>query len=173
MTSLAASGCRDGICRRRPVGRAATSYTKPANPVVINSGMLNSLPFSRTTNGRAAGASHAAEPRITMSEQIKNVSDASFDADVIKSSQPVLVDYWAAWCGPCKMIAPILEEVASEYSGRLTVAKLNVDENQGTAAKYGIRGIPTLMLFKDGQAAATKVGALSKSQLTAFLDGAL
>jgi len=108
-----------------------------------------------------------------MSEQIKNVSDASFDADVIKSSQPVLVDYWAAWCGPCKMIAPILEEVASEYAGRLTVAKLNVDENQDTAAKYGIRGIPTLMLFKDGQAAATKVGALSKSQLTAFLDGAL
>jgi len=108
-----------------------------------------------------------------MSEQIKNVSDASFDADVIKSDQPVLVDYWAAWCGPCKMIAPLLEEVATEYAGRLTVAKLNVDENQDTAAKYGIRGIPTLMLFKDGQAAATKVGALSKSQLTAFLDGAL
>ncbi|OZI51332.1 thioredoxin TrxA [Bordetella genomosp. 4] len=108
-----------------------------------------------------------------MSEQIKNVSDASFDADVIKSGQPVLVDYWAAWCGPCKMIAPLLEEVATEYAGRLTVAKLNVDENQETAAKYGIRGIPTLMLFKDGQAAATKVGALSKSQLTAFLDGAL
>jgi len=108
-----------------------------------------------------------------MSEQIKNVSDASFDADVIKSGQPVLVDYWAAWCGPCKMIAPLLEQVASEYADRLTVAKLNVDENPDTAAKYGIRGIPTLMLFKDGQAAATKVGALSKSQLTAFLDGAL
>jgi len=108
-----------------------------------------------------------------MSEQIKNVSDASFEADVIKSDQPVLVDYWAAWCGPCKMIAPLLEEVATEYAGRLTVAKLNVDENQETAAKFGIRGIPTLMLFKDGQAAATKVGALSKSQLTAFLDGAL
>ncbi|AIT25408.1 thioredoxin TrxA [Bordetella holmesii] len=108
-----------------------------------------------------------------MSEQIKNVSDASFEGDVLKSSQPVLVDYWAAWCGPCKMIAPILEEVASEYAGRLTVTKLNVDENQDTAAKYGIRGIPTLMLFKDGQAAATKVGALSKSQLTAFLDSAL
>ncbi|MFY2945926.1 thioredoxin TrxA [Achromobacter xylosoxidans] len=108
-----------------------------------------------------------------MSDQIKNVSDASFDADVLKSGQPVLVDYWAAWCGPCKMIAPILEEVATEYAGRLTIAKLNVDENQDTAAKYGIRGIPTLMLFKDGQAAATKVGALSKSQLTAFLDGAL
>jgi len=108
-----------------------------------------------------------------MSEQIKNVSDASFDSDVLQSGQPVLVDYWAAWCGPCKMIAPILEEVATEYAGRLTVAKLNVDENQDTAAKYGVRGIPTLMLFKDGKAAATKVGALSKSQLTAFLDGAL
>ncbi|WP_459614646.1 thioredoxin TrxA [Bordetella sp. 2513F-2] len=108
-----------------------------------------------------------------MSEQIKNVSDASFEGDVLQSDQPVLVDYWAAWCGPCKMIAPILEEVATEYAGRLTVAKLNVDENQETAAKYGIRGIPTLMLFKNGQAAATKVGALSKSQLTAFLDSAL
>lgn len=108
-----------------------------------------------------------------MSDLIKNVSDASFDADVIQSGQPVLVDYWAPWCGPCKMIAPILEEVAAQYAGRLTVAKLNVDDNQETAAKYGIRGIPTLMLFKNGQAAATKVGALSKSQLTAFLDGAL
>ncbi|MDQ8032141.1 thioredoxin [Bordetella genomosp. 1] len=108
-----------------------------------------------------------------MSEQIKNVSDASFEGDVLQSSQPVLVDYWAAWCGPCKMIAPILEEVATEYAGRLTVAKLNVDENQETAGKYGVRGIPTLMLFKNGQAAATKVGALSKSQLTAFLDSAL
>ncbi|MFJ1302342.1 thioredoxin [Bordetella genomosp. 5] len=108
-----------------------------------------------------------------MSEQIKNVSDASFEGDVLQSAQPVLVDYWAAWCGPCKMIAPILEEVATEYAGRLTVAKLNVDENQETAAKYAVRGIPTLMLFKNGQAAATKVGALSKSQLTAFLDSAL
>ncbi|ARP87221.1 thioredoxin TrxA [Bordetella genomosp. 9] len=108
-----------------------------------------------------------------MSDQIKHVSDASFDADVLKSDRPVLVDYWAEWCGPCKMIAPILEEVAKEYAGRVTVAKLNVDDNGETAAKYGIRGIPTLMLFKNGQAAATKVGALSKSQLTAFLDSAL
>lgn len=108
-----------------------------------------------------------------MSEHIKNVSDVTFDQDVLKSDQPVLVDYWAAWCGPCKMIAPILEEVASEYAGKLTVAKVNVDENQETAAKFGIRGIPTLMLFKNGQVSATKVGALSKSQLTAFLDGAL
>jgi thioredoxin 1 len=108
-----------------------------------------------------------------MSDQIKHVSDASFDTEVMKSDLPVLVDYWAEWCGPCKMIAPILEEVAKEYAGRLTVAKVNVDENQDTPAKYGIRGIPTLMLFKNGQAAATKVGALSKSQLTSFLDSAL
>jgi len=108
-----------------------------------------------------------------MSEHIKNVSDGTFDQDVLKSDQPVLVDYWAAWCGPCKMIAPILEEIASEYAGKLTIAKVNVDENQETAAKFGIRGIPTLMLFKNGQVSATKVGALSKSQLTAFLDGAL
>jgi thioredoxin 1 len=108
-----------------------------------------------------------------MSDQIKHVSDTSFDADVLKSDRPVLVDYWAEWCGPCKMIAPILEEVAKEYAGRLTVAKVNVDENPEIPGKYGIRGIPTLMLFKNGQAAATKVGALSKSQLTAFLDSAL
>lgn len=104
---------------------------------------------------------------------IKHVSDASFDSDVLKSDAPVLVDYWAEWCGPCKMIAPILDEVARDYGERLQIAKVNVDENQGTAAKYGIRGIPTLMLFKQGQLVATKVGALSKSQLTAFLDGNL
>ena len=108
-----------------------------------------------------------------MSEHIKNVSDVSFDADVLKSSQPVLVDYWAAWCGPCKMIAPMLEEVSAEYAGKVTIAKLNVDENPETAAKFGIRGIPTRMLFKDGQVAATKVGALSKSQLTAFLNDSI
>jgi thioredoxin 1 len=104
------------------------------------------------------------------SELIKHVSDASFDADVLKSDKPVLVDYWAEWCGPCKMIAPILIEVAKEYAGRLKVAKLNIDENQSTPPKYGIRGIPTLMLFKNGAVEATKVGALSKSQLTAFID---
>ncbi|MEI6117548.1 MAG: thioredoxin TrxA [Burkholderiales bacterium] len=108
-----------------------------------------------------------------MSDNIKNVSDAAFEADVLKSSKPVLVDYWAAWCGPCKMIAPILEEVAKEYGDKITIAKLNVDENPETAAKFGIRGIPTLMLFKDGQVAQTKVGAMSKSQLTAFLDSAI
>lgn len=106
----------------------------------------------------------------TMSEHIHYVSDATFEAEVIQAPLPVLVDYWAEWCGPCRMIAPILEEVSKEYVGRLTVAKLNVDENQQTPAKYGIRGIPTLMLFKNGDIAATKVGALSKSQLTAFID---
>ncbi|SDL93450.1 thioredoxin [Oryzisolibacter propanilivorax] len=104
------------------------------------------------------------------SELIKQLSDASFDADVLKASTPVLVDYWAEWCGPCKMIAPILDEVASAYQGRLTVAKMNVDDNREVPAKFGIRGIPTLMLFKNGQLMATKVGALSKAQLTAFID---
>ena len=105
-----------------------------------------------------------------MSELIKHVSDASFDSDVLQSDKPVLVDYWAEWCGPCKMIAPLLDEVSKDYDGRLQVAKVNVDENQSIASKYGIRGIPTLMLFKNGQLAATKVGALNKSQLVAFLD---
>ena len=107
------------------------------------------------------------------SELIKHVSDASFEADVLQSDTPVLVDYWAEWCGPCRAIAPILDEAAKEYGARLQIAKLNVDENREVPAKFGIRGIPTLMLFKDGQLAATKVGALSKSQLTAFLDGHL
>ncbi len=104
------------------------------------------------------------------SELIKHVTDASFEADVLNSGTPVLVDYWAEWCGPCKMIAPILAETAKEYGDRLQVAKMNVDENRDVPAKYGIRGIPTLMLFKGGQLAATKVGALSKAQLTAFLE---
>ncbi len=100
---------------------------------------------------------------------IKHVSDASFDADVLQSDVPVLVDYWAEWCGPCKMIAPILDEVSKDYDGRLQIAKVNVDDNQSIPAKYGIRGIPTLMLFKNGAQVATKVGALSKSQLELFL----
>jgi thioredoxin 1 len=104
---------------------------------------------------------------------IKHVSDSSFESDVIKSDKPVLVDFWAEWCGPCKGIAPILDEASKDYDGRLQIAKLNVDENRDVPAKFGIRGIPTLMLFKGGELAATKVGALSKAQLTAFLDGHL
>ena len=105
-----------------------------------------------------------------MSENIVTLSDASFDTDVVNASGPVLVDFWAEWCGPCKMIAPILSEVAVEYAGKVTIGKLNIDQNNETPPKFGIRGIPTLLLFKDGKVAATKVGALSKSQLTEFLD---
>ena len=104
------------------------------------------------------------------SELIKHISDASFEGDVLNASTPVLVDYWAEWCGPCKMIAPILDDVSKDYQGRLQVAKMNVDENRDVPAKFGIRGIPTLMIFKGGQLAATKVGALSKAQLAAFID---
>jgi thioredoxin 1 len=101
---------------------------------------------------------------------IKHVSDASFEADVLQASTPVLIDFWAEWCGPCKMIAPLLDEAADVYAGKLTVAKMNVDENREQPAKLGIRGIPTLMVFKDGKLAATKVGALNKQQLIAFID---
>ena len=105
------------------------------------------------------------------SDLVKHVTDATFEADVLKSTTPVLVDYWAEWCGPCKMIAPILDEVSVAYEGKLQIAKMNVDENREIPAKFGIRGIPTLILFKGGVVAAQKVGALSKSQLAAFIDG--
>lgn len=105
-----------------------------------------------------------------MSEKICHVTDDSFEAEVLKSDKPVLVDYWAEWCGPCKMIEPILNELAGKYEGRLKIAKLNIDDNPSTPPKYGIRGIPTLMIFKNGDVEATKVGALSKSQLTTFID---
>jgi thioredoxin 1 len=101
---------------------------------------------------------------------ISHVTDDSFETEVLKSDVPVLVDYWAEWCGPCKVIAPVLEEIAGEYSGKIKICKLDIDANESTPPKYGIRGIPTLMLFKNGAVEATKVGALSKSQLTAFLD---
>jgi thioredoxin 1 len=105
-----------------------------------------------------------------MSANITHVSDATFDNDVLKSDTPVLVDFWAEWCGPCKMIAPVLEEVATSHAGKIKIAKVDVDDNREVAAKYGIRGIPTLMIFKNGELAAQKVGALSKAQLTAFVD---
>ncbi len=108
-----------------------------------------------------------------MSESIIHVADSTFEEQVLKSDTPVMVDYWAEWCGPCKMIAPILDEIADEYNGKLTIAKLNIDENQETPQKYAVRGIPTLMIFKDGEVAATKVGAVSKSQLSAFIDSAI
>ena len=108
-----------------------------------------------------------------MSENIIEVTDDSFEDEVLKSGEPVLVDYWAEWCGPCKMIAPVLEEIATDYSGKIKVVKLNIDDNPDTPPKFGIRGIPTLMLFKGGEVEATKVGALSKSQLTAFIDSSI
>jgi thioredoxin 1 len=121
----------------------------------------------------AGHTSRLAQGQFMSSDLIKHISDASFEADVIQAGKPVLVDYWAEWCGPCKAIAPILDEVSKDYGDRLQVTKMNVDENRDVPAKFGIRGIPTLMLFKDGQLAATKVGALSKAQLTAFLDANL
>ena len=108
-----------------------------------------------------------------MSDNIVSLTDGTFEDEVLKSAVPVLVDYWAEWCGPCKMIHPVLEEIADEYEGKLKIAKLNIDENQQTPPRFNIRGIPTLMLFKNGDVDATKVGALSKSQLTAFLDSNL
>ena len=105
-----------------------------------------------------------------MSEQVNHVSDDSFEADVLQSERPVLVDYWAEWCGPCRAIAPLLSQIAEDYGEKLKVSKLNIDENPNTAKKFGIRGIPTLMLFTDGSVTATKVGASSKSEITAFID---
>ena len=108
-----------------------------------------------------------------MSNNIINVTDSNFEQEVLSSEIPILLDYWAEWCGPCKMIAPILNDIADEYSGKIKIAKLNIDENPGTPAKFGVRGIPTLMIFKSGSIEATKVGAMSKSQLSAFIDSTI
>jgi thioredoxin 1 len=133
------------------------------------------LPDARFVNISVHPMPECLDERTTpmSSDLITHTSDASFNADVIEAGTPVLVDYWAEWCGPCKMIAPILDEVSKTYDGKLRVTKMNVDENRDVPAKYGIRGIPTLMLFKNGELAATKVGALSKAQLTAFIDSHL
>ena len=108
-----------------------------------------------------------------MSEHIHYVTDATFETEVLKADQPVLLDYWAEWCGPCKMLSPILYEIAADYAGRIKVAKMNIDDNQNTPSSYGVRGIPTLMIFKNGAVEATKVGAMSKSQLSSFIDSHL
>lgn len=108
-----------------------------------------------------------------MNDKIIPISDSSFESDVLNSEKPVLLDYWAEWCGPCKMIAPILDEIAEEYSDKITIAKINIDDNQETPLKYSVRGIPTLMIFKEGKVSATKVGALSKSQLMEFIDNSV
>jgi thioredoxin 1 len=108
-----------------------------------------------------------------MGDGIIHVSDSTFEEQVLNSGKPVLVDYWAAWCGPCKMIAPILDEIADEYTDKLTIAKINIDDNPLTPQKYAVRGIPTLMIFKNGEIAGTKVGAMSKSQLSAFIDSVI
>jgi thioredoxin 1 len=133
---------------------------------------LTGSPADKPPGGRSAARSPILESH-PMSEQIVHITDDTFEAEVLKADQPVLVDYWAEWCGPCRMIAPILDEIAGEYADRVKICKLNVDENQNTPPKYGIRGIPTLMLFRGGNVEATKVGALSKSQLVAFLDSSL
>jgi thioredoxin 1 len=163
----------------------ARNFTRSAHR---NSSSIKSSPAGGFASGRPLGYdSHPSEApnrpsaalpgapslpheEVTVSNNIIQVTDNSFDQEVLNSPTPVLVDYWAEWCGPCKMIAPALEQIAQEYAGRLKVAKLNIDENQATPPKFGIRGIPTLMLFKNGNVEATKVGALSKTQLNAFID---
>jgi thioredoxin 1 len=134
--------------------------------------LLHGQKLSKTISVTISGFAtiYIQQEKNMASELIKHVTDASFEGDVLQSSIPVLVDYWAEWCGPCKMIAPILDEVSTAYEGKLQITKMNVDENRDIPAKFGIRGIPTLMVFKNGQLAATKVGALSKGQLTAFID---
>jgi thioredoxin 1 len=126
--------------------------------------------FCQTLQSRSVDSTLTPPFEEIMSENIKHISDASFEVDVLKSDKPVLVDFWAEWCGPCKSIAPILEEIAKEYDGKLQIAKMDVDANQAVPAKFGIRGIPTLILFKNGVPAAQKVGALAKGQLTSFID---
>src|SRR4029434_2326710 len=146
--------------------RSAPNLDLPRAPNLPQRDASATVTPKRGPSGRKA---HFQE-RIFMSAAVKHVSDATFDKDVLQSGHPVLVDFWAEWCGPCKMFAPVLDEVAKEYGGKITVAKLDIDAHPSTPGKYGIRGIPTVILYKGGQAHAQKVGALTKSQLTAWID---
>ena len=166
---MASAVVADGGCEALPLGAALAVMCAIAAGSAAGLGAM-----CQNSDDISAAVRRGTRRIIQMSsELIKHVTDDSFDSDVLKSDKPVLVDYWAEWCGPCKMIAPILDEVSKDYDGRLQIAKMNVDENRTVPAKLNIRGIPTLMLFKGGVLAATKVGALSKAQLTAFLDGHL
>jgi len=140
----------------------------------MNSISKEQQPHSRRSTAPAPPFKSSSHPsdnvEFIVSDNIIHVSDAEFEEKVLKSGEPVLVDFWAEWCGPCKMIAPILDEIAKDYSGKLTVAKINIDDNPATPQRYGVRGIPTLILYKNGEVEATKVGALAKSQLAAFID---
>jgi thioredoxin 1 len=150
--------------------RSELEFASRVHNCLVRSGSAQHRPGADSAIRTAALIPLSPHHEETMSENIKYITDSSFDSDVLKSDKPVLVDFWAEWCGPCKMIAPILEEVAKEYDGKIQVAKMDVDANQTVPAKFGIRGIPTLILFKNGVAAAQKVGALGKGQLTSFID---
>jgi len=145
----------------------------PDKALERSSALTDPFPASATNNIPNQAKLPEETWRNSVSDLIAHVTDDSFESDVLKSAEPVLVDYWAEWCGPCKMIAPVLDEIAAEYAGKVKIAKLNIDDNPNTPPRYGIRGIPTLMLFKGGEVEATKVGAVSKSQLTAFIDSNL